>query len=77
MLRDDLALLKMAWLNQAMSRYETLEEVARDAARILPLLQSEFTSETLRLNPLMEGLISSPPPSQQAGHGTPGQRLTQ
>lgn len=45
MLRDDLALLKMAWLNHAMSRYDTLNEVARDAARVLPLLQQEFTAE--------------------------------
>lgn len=48
MLRDDLALLKMAWLNQAMSRYDTLNEVARDAAHVLPLLQQEFTAEVER-----------------------------
>lgn len=48
MLPDDLALLKMVWLNQAMSRYDTLNEVARDAAHVLPLLQQEFTAEVER-----------------------------
>ncbi len=77
MLRDDLALLKMVWLSQAMARYDTLEEVAREAAAALPLLQREFTAEIASLKQKqVEGRPSSPPPRLPEGRDTPEQRLT-
>ena len=77
MLRDDLALLKMAWLNHAMSRYDTLNDVAKDAACVLPLLQRAFTLESGRLSPEQADRSFSPLPSQQAVRDTPEQRQKQ
>ena len=77
MLRDDLKLLKEAWLRQAVERYDTLNEVAREAAVALPLLQEMFTSEMERLKQSSEAPTSSPLPDLQSGLDTPEQRQTQ